>query len=118
METRNIGFGFIFFNNVGNQLLKRTFQGNFRKIIKQVNKEMKYHKDDYIHVNHDDENLFGLTEINQWKQKQAPAASDIIWNKFCTKFSLYNYIFSILLILMLTIFVTVLVTPLSFLGNI
>ena len=54
MENRNIGFGFIFFNNIGNQLIKRTFKGNFRKIIRSVNKEMRNFKGDNVHVNHDE----------------------------------------------------------------
>tara|TARA_B110000285_G_C15124683_1_gene619414 strand:- start:1025 stop:1321 length:297 start_codon:yes stop_codon:yes gene_type:complete len=32
VEDRNIGFGFIFFNGACNNLLKRMFKGNFKKM--------------------------------------------------------------------------------------
>ena len=59
-----------------------------------------------------------LTEINQWIYKESPAPTDIIWNLFCTKFSLYNSIFSLLLTLILFLLVIVCVTPISFLSHI
>ena len=56
--------------------------------------------------------------MNEWKYKAAPSASDIIWELYCTKFSIYNLVFAILLNLILFLFVVVCVTPLSFLNNI
>ena len=59
-----------------------------------------------------------LTDVKQWVTKESPAYSDIIWDMFCTKFSLYNLIFSLLLTVILGLLTIVCVTPISFLSHI
>ena len=66
---------------------------------------------------YDEQNSLGLTHTHTWSYKEAPSPSDIEWEMYCTKFNLYNLIFSILLTLILLLFVIVCVNPISFLTN-
>lgn len=141
VENRNIGFGFIYFNEKGEYALKNLFIRKFKEMKRNLRDRMAKQKDvldddEFEELNnkciefhnHDqhpevrqsevDEQskFYMLTGIRQWKFTRAPAPGDLNWDLFCTKSSVLNSMFSILLKIILLLLVVFCVSPISILS--
>lgn len=56
-------------------------------------------------------------DVRNWVLREAPCATDILWDQFCSKFSFYNWVFSVLLNIVLFLITILCVSPVTFLEN-